>query len=64
MNPQPPAAELIDIHEVAKRLHINVHTARRWSNQGRFPKIAINPRVNRYNWLAVVAALAAQTVAS
>jgi predicted DNA-binding transcriptional regulator AlpA len=54
----PP--ELIDTKEVARRLGLSSSTVRKWSTRGVIPQIQVSPRLWRYDWWAVVAALQAR----
>lgn len=50
------AIEIIDRHELCKRLSITEPTAIRWEKKGKIPSMRIGSSV-RYNWQAVIKAL-------
>jgi hypothetical protein len=51
--------DLITAKEVARRLNLRaVSTVWVWAKSGRIPSFRINPRVIRFDWAAVRAALA------
>lgn len=54
-NPQPP--ELLDAEQLADRLGLRPDTIRRWGRTGHIPRLELSPKVVRYDWCAVVAAM-------
>jgi excisionase family DNA binding protein len=53
-------AELLTVDQLAERLHIRPRTVKAWARLGRIPAIKPSPKVVRFNWLAVLAALSGQ----
>jgi excisionase family DNA binding protein len=51
------ASELLTVAEVAERLRVHPRTAKKWYRAGRFPCVKVSPKVVRFDWEAVVAAL-------
>ncbi len=49
--------ELLTAHEVADRLAVRPSTIRKWARQGRIPEVCLSPKVRRFDYGAVVAAL-------
>jgi excisionase family DNA binding protein len=52
--------ELLTVSQLAERLHIRPRTVQIWARRGRIPAIKLSPKVVRFNWLAVLAALREQ----
>ena len=49
--------ELLTTNQLADRLHIRPRTVQSWMRQGRIPAVRLSPKVIRFDWEAVVAAL-------
>src|SRR5262245_18623180 len=49
--------ELLTVDQLADRLHIRPRTVQAWVRQGRIPTVKLSPKVVRFDWLAVLAAL-------
>jgi len=49
--------ELLDKDELAERLRVHFGTVVKWEKEGRIPSIRISPRVIRFDFAEVVAAL-------
>ena len=56
-------AELITSSELAARLKLTAETVREWSRTGKIPRIAITKKCVRYDYDAVVHALAERSEA-
>jgi predicted site-specific integrase-resolvase len=50
-------AELLTAEQLAGRLHVKPNTVRVWTRRGRIPAVKLSPKVVRYEWAAVLAAL-------
>ena len=53
------AIELLTVDEVARRLSVRPRTVQAWYRAGRIPTVKISPKVVRFDWPAIVAALRA-----
>jgi excisionase family DNA binding protein len=51
------ADELLTVGQVAQRLHVCPRTVQVWAQSGRIPTIRITPKVIRFAWPEVLAAL-------
>lgn len=49
--------ELLTASELAERLAVRPSTVRKWARQGRIPEVCLSPKVRRFDYEAVVAAL-------
>jgi hypothetical protein len=54
--------ELFTRHEIANKLKVSVRAVDMWTKQGRIDRIKIGSSI-RYDWVAVVASLRAQSEA-
>jgi excisionase family DNA binding protein len=50
-------SHLLTVDQLAERLHIRPRTAQAWARQGRIPTLKLSPKVVRFDWIAVLAAL-------
>lgn len=48
---------MLTADQVAERLHIRPRTVKAWASQGRIPTVRLSPKVVRFDWAAVLAAL-------
>jgi excisionase family DNA binding protein len=53
--------ELMTVEQLADRLHIRPRTVQAWARQGRIPTVKLSPKVVRFDWLEVLAALRNQS---
>jgi predicted site-specific integrase-resolvase len=49
--------ELLTANQLAEHLQIRPRTVRLWARQGRIPTVRLSPKVVRFDWGAVLAAL-------
>lgn len=49
--------ELLTSGQVAERLRVRQSTVRRWAANGRIPVVRVSPKVLRFDWQDVVAAV-------
>jgi hypothetical protein len=49
--------ELLTADQLAERLHIRPRTVKTWARQGRIPTMRLSPKVVRFDWVSVLAAL-------
>ena len=49
--------DLLTAHELADRLAVRPSTICKWARQGRIPEVCLSPKVRRFDYGAVVAAL-------
>jgi predicted site-specific integrase-resolvase len=49
--------DLLTADQLAERLHIRPRTVQTWARQGRIPTLKLSPKVVRFDWFAVLAAL-------
>jgi excisionase family DNA binding protein len=54
--------ELLTVNQLAERLRIRPRTVQQWARQGRLPSVRLSPKVVRYDWVAVLAALRNQAM--
>lgn len=51
------APELLDKSEVADRLGVAPETVTRWAREGRIPEVRLSPKVRRFIYEDIIAAL-------
>ena len=49
--------KLLTAEELAEQLRVRPGTVRMWSRRGVIPRVQVSPKVIRYDFLAVIAAL-------
>jgi excisionase family DNA binding protein len=52
------ADDLLTYEEIAQRARVKVSTVRGWARSGLIPSVRISPKIVRFDWLAVRAAIA------
>jgi excisionase family DNA binding protein len=49
--------ELLTVNQLAERLQVRPRTVQKWARSGRLPAVLLSPKVVRFDWAAVLAAL-------
>lgn len=50
-------SEFLTAEQTARRLNVKPSTVKRWVNEGKIPGLYVSPKVLRFDWQAVAAAL-------
>jgi excisionase family DNA binding protein len=53
--------ELLTADQLADRLRIRPRTVQKWARRGRIPTVRLSPKVVRFRWSTVLAALCGST---
>jgi excisionase family DNA binding protein len=50
-------SEFLTADQLADRLHVRPRTVQEWARRGRIPTVRLSPKVVRFRWSTVLAAL-------